>query len=173
MKSCALIFRWPSLRRKRRVYLVAFMDDQSRFIVSFGLHASQSTALVMEVLRAGIASCRDSRCDCLCPLPPFLLIPPYRSPASSPSGKLATLSSMQPFGVSYKLPSFNPIRRSSPHAPHQPLHRRAENRHPRSRQIRPQVRNLARRPQGSAGSKQSLAKRVFRSRMTNSERGDL
>jgi hypothetical protein len=32
------------------------MDDHSRFIVSYGLHASQSTALVMEVLRAGITS---------------------------------------------------------------------------------------------------------------------
>ncbi len=43
-------------RQNRRVYLVAFLDDHSRFIVSFGLHASQSTALVLEVLRAGIAS---------------------------------------------------------------------------------------------------------------------
>src|SRR5271155_3998633 len=32
------------------------MDDHSRFIVSYGLHASQSTALVLEVLRAGLAS---------------------------------------------------------------------------------------------------------------------
>jgi transposase InsO family protein len=43
-------------RQNRRVYLVAFMDDHSRFIVSYGLHASQSAALVLEVLRAGIAS---------------------------------------------------------------------------------------------------------------------
>src|SRR6266849_273840 len=34
----------------------AFLDDHSRFIVSYGLHASQSTALVLEVLRAGITS---------------------------------------------------------------------------------------------------------------------
>ena len=34
----------------------AFQDDHSRFIVSYGLHASQSSALVLEVLRAGIAS---------------------------------------------------------------------------------------------------------------------
>lgn len=32
------------------------MDDHSRFIVSYGLHASQSSALVLEVLRAGITS---------------------------------------------------------------------------------------------------------------------
>jgi hypothetical protein len=32
------------------------MDDHSRFIVSYGLHASQSAALVLEVLRAGISS---------------------------------------------------------------------------------------------------------------------
>jgi transposase InsO family protein len=39
-----------------RVYLVGFMDDHSRFIVGYGLHASQSTALTLEVLRAAIAS---------------------------------------------------------------------------------------------------------------------
>jgi hypothetical protein len=32
------------------------MDDHSRFLVSYGLHASQSTALTLEVLRAGLAS---------------------------------------------------------------------------------------------------------------------
>jgi hypothetical protein len=32
------------------------MDDHSRFIVSYGLHASQSSALVLEVLRAGLTS---------------------------------------------------------------------------------------------------------------------
>jgi transposase InsO family protein len=32
------------------------MDDHSRFLVSFGLHASQSAALVLEVFRAGLAS---------------------------------------------------------------------------------------------------------------------
>jgi hypothetical protein len=32
------------------------MDDHSRFIVSYGLHASQSTALVLEVLEAAIAN---------------------------------------------------------------------------------------------------------------------
>jgi putative transposase len=42
-------------RQNRRVYLVAFLDDHSRFVVGYGLHASQSTAVVLEVLRAVIA----------------------------------------------------------------------------------------------------------------------
>ena len=50
------LFTFLLKRQNRRVYLVAFMDDHSRFIVSYGLHASQSSALVLEVLRAGIAS---------------------------------------------------------------------------------------------------------------------
>jgi hypothetical protein len=43
-------------RQNRRVYLVAFMDDHSRFIVGYGLHASQSSALVIEVLRASLTA---------------------------------------------------------------------------------------------------------------------
>jgi hypothetical protein len=43
-------------RQNRRVYLVAFLDDHSRFVVGYGLHASQSSALVLEVLRAAITS---------------------------------------------------------------------------------------------------------------------
>src|SRR6516162_4929410 len=50
------LFTFVLKRQNRRVYLVAFMDDHSRFIVSYGLHASQSAALVLEVLRSGIAS---------------------------------------------------------------------------------------------------------------------
>ena len=50
------LFTFMLKRQNQRVYLVAFMDDRSRFIVSYGLHASQSTALVLETLRAGIAS---------------------------------------------------------------------------------------------------------------------
>jgi transposase len=50
------LFTFILKRQNRRVYLVAFMDDHSRYIVSYGLHASQSAALVMEVLRAGISS---------------------------------------------------------------------------------------------------------------------
>jgi transposase InsO family protein len=49
------LFTFILKRQNRRVYLVAFMDDHSRFIVGFGLHASQSSALVMEVLRASLA----------------------------------------------------------------------------------------------------------------------
>ncbi|MFB3894009.1 MAG: DDE-type integrase/transposase/recombinase, partial [Phycisphaerae bacterium] len=51
------LFSFVLKRQNRRVYLVVFMDDHSRYIVSYGLHASQSAALVIEVLRAGIASC--------------------------------------------------------------------------------------------------------------------
>jgi transposase InsO family protein len=51
------LFTFMLKRQNRRVYLVAFMDDHSRYIVSYGLHASQSAALVLEVLRAGITSC--------------------------------------------------------------------------------------------------------------------
>jgi transposase InsO family protein len=50
------LFTFVLKRQNRRIYLVAFMDDHSRFIVSYGVHASQSSALVLEVLRAGMAS---------------------------------------------------------------------------------------------------------------------
>jgi transposase InsO family protein len=50
------LFTFVLKRQNRRVYLVAFLDDHSRFVVSYGLHASQSSPLVLEVLRAGIAS---------------------------------------------------------------------------------------------------------------------
>jgi transposase InsO family protein len=50
------LFTFVLKRQNRRVYLVAFMDDHSRFLVSYGLHASQSSALVLEVLRSGMAS---------------------------------------------------------------------------------------------------------------------
>jgi transposase InsO family protein len=48
------IFTFILKRQNRRVYLVAFMDDHSRFLISFGLHASASSALIREVFRAGI-----------------------------------------------------------------------------------------------------------------------
>jgi len=48
------LFTFILKRQNRRVYLVAFMDDHSRFIVGYGLHASQSTALVLEVWRAAM-----------------------------------------------------------------------------------------------------------------------
>src|SRR6516225_2247224 len=50
------LFTFVLKRQNRRVYLVAFLDDHSRFVVSYGLHASQSTALVLEVLRAGLTN---------------------------------------------------------------------------------------------------------------------
>jgi transposase InsO family protein len=50
------LFTFVLKRQNRRVYLVAFLDDHSRFLVSFGLHASQSTALVLEVFRAAVAA---------------------------------------------------------------------------------------------------------------------
>ena len=49
------LFTFILKRQNRRVYLVAFMDDHSRFIVGYGLHASQSSALVIEVLRAALS----------------------------------------------------------------------------------------------------------------------
>ena len=49
------LFTFVLKRQNCRVYLVAFMDDHSRFVVGYGLHASQSTALVLEVLRAALA----------------------------------------------------------------------------------------------------------------------
>lgn len=50
------LFTFLLKRENRRVHLVAFMDDGSRFIVGYGLHASASGALVREVLEAAIAS---------------------------------------------------------------------------------------------------------------------
>ena len=50
------LFTFMLKRQNRRVHLVGFMDDHSRFMVSYGLHATAATALVIEVLRAGIVS---------------------------------------------------------------------------------------------------------------------
>src|SRR5262249_24589522 len=50
------LFSFVLKRQNRRVYLVAFLDDHSRFVVGYGLHASQSAALVLEVLRAALTS---------------------------------------------------------------------------------------------------------------------
>jgi transposase InsO family protein len=41
-------------RERRRVYLVVFLDDFSRYVVSFGLHLSMRSATVIEVLLEGI-----------------------------------------------------------------------------------------------------------------------
>jgi transposase InsO family protein len=50
------LFTFVLKRQNRRVYLVAFADDHSRFITGYGLHATQSGALVLEVLRAAVAA---------------------------------------------------------------------------------------------------------------------
>jgi transposase InsO family protein len=50
------LFTFILKRQNRRVYLVAFLDDHSRFLTGYGVHASQSSALVLEVLRAALAS---------------------------------------------------------------------------------------------------------------------
>jgi transposase InsO family protein len=50
------LFTFLLKRENRRVHLVAFMDDYSRFIVGYGLHASASGAMVREVLEAAIAN---------------------------------------------------------------------------------------------------------------------
>src|SRR5205814_8350648 len=50
------LFTFMLKRQNRRAFLVAFMDDHSRFIVGYGLHASQSSALVIEVLRASLSA---------------------------------------------------------------------------------------------------------------------
>lgn len=50
------LFTFMLKRQNRRLYLVAFLDDHSRFLVSFGLHASCGTAMVIEALEAGIAA---------------------------------------------------------------------------------------------------------------------
>jgi transposase InsO family protein len=50
------LFTFVLKRQNRRVYLVVFLDDDSRFVVGFGLLPAVSTALVLEVLRSAIAS---------------------------------------------------------------------------------------------------------------------
>jgi len=50
------LFTFRLKRQNRNVHLVGFMDDHSRFLVSYGLHATASSSLVVEVMRAGISS---------------------------------------------------------------------------------------------------------------------
>jgi transposase InsO family protein len=50
------LFTFTLKREGRRVHLVGFMDDFSRFIVGFGLHASAGGALVREVFEVAIAN---------------------------------------------------------------------------------------------------------------------
>lgn len=50
------LFTFVLKRQNRRVYLVGFMDDHSRFMVGYGIHASASGAPVREVFEAAIAN---------------------------------------------------------------------------------------------------------------------
>ena len=50
------IFTFILKRQNRRVYMVIFMDDHSRFIVGYGIGGSASAALVIETLRNSIVS---------------------------------------------------------------------------------------------------------------------
>jgi transposase InsO family protein len=50
------LFTFTLKRENRRVHLVGFMDDATRFIVGFGLHASASGALVREVFEAAVSN---------------------------------------------------------------------------------------------------------------------
>ncbi len=50
------LFTFVLKRQNRRVHMVAFLDDHSRFVVSCGVHATASTALVLEAVEAAIAS---------------------------------------------------------------------------------------------------------------------
>ena len=50
------LFTFLLKRENRRVYLVGYMDDHSRYLVGWGLHASSSGAMVRETLEAAIAN---------------------------------------------------------------------------------------------------------------------
>src|SRR5437867_6187589 len=50
------LFTFLLKREGRRLYLVGFLDDHSRYVVGYGLYASSSGALVREVFEAAIAN---------------------------------------------------------------------------------------------------------------------
>jgi transposase InsO family protein len=50
------LFTFMLKRQNRRVHLVAYLDDHSRFVVGYGLHATASGALVRDVFEAAIGS---------------------------------------------------------------------------------------------------------------------
>ncbi len=50
------LFTFLLKRERRRVHLVCYLDDFSRFIVGFGLHASASGAMVRETFEQAIAN---------------------------------------------------------------------------------------------------------------------
>jgi len=55
------LFTFILKRQNRRLYLVAFKDDHSRFITGYGLHTSQSASLALEVFRAAVSFCSPPR----------------------------------------------------------------------------------------------------------------
>lgn len=50
------LFTFVLKRQNRRVYLVAFMDDHSRFVTGYALHASCTAPLVIEAFKAAVVS---------------------------------------------------------------------------------------------------------------------
>jgi transposase InsO family protein len=50
------LFTFILKRQNRRIYLVAFMDDHSRFITGYALHASCTAPLVIEAFKAAVVS---------------------------------------------------------------------------------------------------------------------
>ena len=50
------LFTFLLKRENRRVYMVVYLDDHSRFVVGYGVWASASGALVREVLEAAVAN---------------------------------------------------------------------------------------------------------------------
>jgi transposase InsO family protein len=50
------IFTFLLKRENRRVYMVVFLDDHSRYVVGYGIHAAMGGLLVVETLRAAIAA---------------------------------------------------------------------------------------------------------------------
>jgi transposase InsO family protein len=50
------LFTFVLKRENRRVHLVGFLDDHSRFVVGYGLHATASGALVRETMLAAVAN---------------------------------------------------------------------------------------------------------------------
>ena len=50
------LFTFVLKRENRRVHMVAFLDDHSRFVVGYGIHATASGALVRETMLAAVAN---------------------------------------------------------------------------------------------------------------------
>ena len=50
------LFTFVLKRQNRRIYFIGFLDDNSRYLVGYGLYGSSTAPLVIEVLRSAIAS---------------------------------------------------------------------------------------------------------------------